>query len=587
MNKFLLLLSVVLLAACSDGNRNGKALKADNSNQMFTQFKEVFIEDLWKLYPGWATHAGYHKYDSVLVVLSDEFRQRELSFCSRYLDTLKTINLQQLSPNDKTDHHLIREALLSIKWYINEYRAFEWNPSYYNVAGGFEKILNNKHSELEDRLWIIYKRMANVPAYYANAKGNIKNPTIEHTDLAIKQNTGALSVFEKMLTDSINKAKISEDEKRGMMERVGEATKAIKEFVSWLDDELKPGLTPETAKDFRLGKELYDIKFAHDIQSGFTAEEIYHKALQQKKEIHQKMIGISKDLWGRYMAKEPMPGDDLKVVRTIISKISLNHAHRDSLLAAIEAQIPELVDFVNKKQLMYMDPEKPLVVRETPLYMRGTGAGASVSAPGPYDKEANTYYNVTPLDDYTDEQAESYLREYNHYTLQILNIHEAIPGHYTQLIYSNQSPSIIKSIFGNGAMVEGWAVYTERMMLEEGYGNNEPEIWLMYYKWFLRVVCNTILDYSVHVLGMTEEEAMKLLIDEAFQEEAEARGKWTRVKLTQVQLCSYFTGFSEIYALREEVKQKSGDRFKLKEFHEKFLSYGSAPVRYIRELMND
>lgn len=587
MKKLILLLSIVLLASCSDDNRNGKTLNTDNANQMFDQFKDAFIEDLWELYPGWASYMGYHKYDSVLVVPSDEYRQRELSFCSKFLDTLKTFDLLQLSPNNKIDHHLIREALVSIQWYVNEYRSYEWKPSYYNVAGGFEEILNNKYYELEDGLRIIYKRMANVPAYYANAKSNIKNPTIEHTDLAIRQNTGALSVFENMLTDSINKAKIGEHERQMIMARVDKTIETIKEYVSWLEDEIRPGLTPETAKDFRLGKELYDVKFVHDIQSGFTAEEIYNNALQQKKEIHQKMIGMSKDLWGKYMAKEPMPDDGLKVVRTIISKISLSHAHRDSLLDAIKAQIPELVDFVNKKQLMYMDPEKPLVVRETPLYMRGTGAGASVSSPGPYDKEANTYYNVTPLDDYTDEQAESYLREYNYYTLQILNIHEAIPGHYTQLIYSNQSPSIIKSIFGNGAMVEGWAVYTERMMLEEGYGNDEPELWLMYYKWFLRVACNTILDYSVHVLGMTEEEAMKLLMEEAFQEETEAGGKWRRVKLTQVQLCSYFAGFSEIYALREEVKQKSGDSFNLKEFHEKFLSYGSAPVKYIRELMND
>ena len=181
--------------------------------------------------------------------------------------------------------------------------------------------------------------------------------------------------------------------------------------------------------------------------------------------------------------------------------------------------------------------------------------------------------------------AGSYLREYNHYILQILNIHEAIPGHYTQLVYSNQSPSLVKSLFGNGAMVEGWAVYAERMMLEEGYGNNQPELWLMYYKWHLRTVCNTILDYSVHALNMSKDDALKLLTTEAFQQRAEAEGKWRRVSVTQVQLCSYFTGFSEIYDLREELKRQQGDKFSLKAFHEKFLSYGSAPVKYIKQLM--
>ena len=177
------------------------------------------------------------------------------------------------------------------------------------------------------------------------------------------------------------------------------------------------------------------------------------------------------------------------------------------------------------------------------------------------------------------------LREYNKYILQILNIHEAIPGHYTQLVYSNQSPSLIKSLFGNNAMIEGWAVYTERMMLENGYGNDEDEMWLMYYKWNLRSTCNTILDYSVHTKNMSKEEAMHLLIDEAFQEKTEAENKWRRVSVTQVQLCCYFTGYTEIYDFREDLKKQMGDKFNLKKFHEKFLSYGSAPVKYIKDLM--
>src|ERR1035437_7517529 len=168
---------------------------------------------------------------------------------------------------------------------------------------------------------------------------------------------------------------------------------------------------------------------------------------------------------------------------------------------------------------------------------------ASINAPGPYDKTANTYYNVGSLKNFTPEKAESFLREYNKYTMQILNIHEAIPGHYTQLIYSNQSKSLIKSLFGNGTMVEGWAVYAERMMLENGYGNNEPEMWLMYYKWNLRSTCNTILDYSVHTKNMSKDEAMKLLVNEAFQQKTEAENKWKRATLTQVQLCCYFTGY--------------------------------------------
>src|SRR5436190_12655159 len=152
---------------------------------------------------------------------------------------------------------------------------------------------------------------------------------------------------------------------------------------------------------------------------------------------------------------------------------------------------------------------------------------------------------------------------------------------------------MIKSLLGNNAIIEGWAVYGERMMLENGYDGDKdinsteasPEMWLMYYKWNLRSTCNTILDYSVQTLNMSREEALNLLMKEAFQQKTEAENKWKRATLTEVQLCCYFTDYTEIYEFREELKKKMGNKFNLKQFHEKFLSYGSAPVKYIKALM--
>jgi len=279
-----------------------------------------------------------------------------------------------------------------------------------------------------------------------------------------------------------------------------------------------------------------------------------------------------------------LPTDTLTLIKRMIDTLSVQHVKAAEFQQAIEKQLPELVAFVNAKQLLYQDPSKPLVVRKEPAYMAGV-AGASISSPGPYDKGGNTYYNVGSLEGWPKDKAESYLREYNKYILQILNIHEAIPGHYTQQVYANRSPSLIKSLLGNGAMVEGWAVYTEQMMLDNGYGNNEPEMWLMWYKWHLRAVCNTILDYSVHARNMSQEDAIKMLVNEAFQQQAEAEGKWKRVSVTSVQLTSYYTGYKEIVDLRDAYKAKMGKDYQLKDFNEKFLSYGNAPVKYIRMLM--
>lgn len=572
----MLLLAVI---GCGDAAKKENESNVVNMDPQFERYKGQFIEELWKVYPGWASSQGYHKYDSILVVPTADARAKELAFAKANLDSLKTYDLKGLSDNNKTDYFMIENQLKSIEWSINSMRSFEWNPSEYNVCGAFAEMLNGNYDSLDVRLRNFYLKMQNIPAFYAAAKQNIKNPTVEHTQLAIDQNLGGMSVFEKDLHEALNKVRFGEHEKQAIEARAQEAIAAIKDYAEWLKK-----LENKTPRSFRLGKELYAQKFEYDIQSGYSADQIYEKAIAHKKELHEKMFELADKLWTKYMDKAEKPSDKLLLIKQVIDKISVKHVKPEEFQSEIEKQIPALVEFIKEKDLIYIDPSKPLVVRKEPDYMAGV-AGASISAPGPYDKNGNTYYNVGSLNGWDKERAESYLREYNHYILQILNIHEAIPGHYTQLVYSNQSPSLIKALFGNGAMIEGWAVYTERMMLESGYGNNEDEMWLMYYKWNLRATCNTILDYSVHTKDMSKEEALNLLVNEAFQQQAEAEGKWKRVSLTQVQLCSYFTGYTEIYDFREELKKMQGDKFNLKAFHEKFLSYGSAPVKYIKELM--
>jgi uncharacterized protein (DUF885 family) len=577
MKKYLLsTIAVLMLAAC--GNQTTKTEKV-NHDLAFDQFKDRFVEALWKQYPSWASSVGFHKYDSILTIPNNAEKEAGLRFSKLYLDSLQSFDLKALSQNNKTDFYLIKNNLESAIWYAKEFDSGSWNPSEYNIGGSFSEILNTSQYALEDRLKNISIKLKNVGLYYAAAKSNIKNPTKEHTDLAISQLSGAISVFETDIPAAAKTSKLSEAEKNTLAERCNTAIAEIKGFVDYLKT-----MKNEHPRPFNIGKELYFKKFELDIQSKFTAQEIYQRALQRKNELHKKMYDAALALWPKYLGKEKLPNDSLQLIRMMIDKLSVNHTHRDSFQSEIDKQIPKLIEFIKQKDLIYIDPSKPLVVRKEPAYMQGV-AGASISSPGPYDKNGNTYYNVGTLANYSAAEAESYLREYNDYILQILNIHEAIPGHYTQLVYSNNSPSLIKSLFGNGAMIEGWAVYTELMMLENDYGNNAPEMWLMYYKWHLRSVCNTILDYSIHVNNMNEKDALSLLINEAFQQEAEARGKYKRVSLTQVQLCSYFTGFTEIYDLRETIKKKKGNSFNLKQFHEQFLSYGSAPVKYISEAM--
>ncbi|MGS0689225.1 DUF885 domain-containing protein [Shewanella sp. 30m-9] len=578
-------LSLVGLTACqSQPTTEQVAVEITDQNLAFAQFSQNFIDALWIESPTWALYSGFHKYDGVLKVPNAETRAASLAFIQTQQAALAKFDPKLMSPATLTDYRLIENLLAEMKWNIDTFKSWQWNPASYNVSGGFAQIINEDFAPLSERLRSVLARMENVPAYYAAARENIQNPTIEHTQLAIMQNQGAFSVFSNDLLNQVLASSLSNAEKALFANRFNKVTMAINEHIDWLTAlEAKLEVEVEGAKSFRIGEKLYEQKFTYDIQAGMSGKALYEKAVKDKNRVQAEMAKITKKIWSKYF-DTPMPKDDKVAIKQLINNLSAKHVKREDFVDEVRAQIPELIDFVNEKNLVTLDPNKPLVVRETPAYMRGY-AGASISAPGPYEKSGNTYYNVTPLDGMSDPSAESYLREYNHWILQVLNIHEAIPGHYTQLVYSNESPSLIKSLFGNGAMVEGWAVYTERMMLEEGYGNFEPEMWLMYYKWNLRVIANTILDYSIQVNGMTEEQALDLMINEAFQQQAEAEGKWRRATLSQVQLTSYYSGYREIYDLREEYKTLKGDDFDLKAFHEEFLSYGSAPVKYIRELM--
>jgi uncharacterized protein (DUF885 family) len=549
------------------------------------EFGDAFFDRLWQLNPDSAIASGYYKYADRLIVPDEKARAAQLEQDERWLKALHRIDPAKLSPNVRADWAILDNAFATDRWSLTELRSWQWNPSNYNVADPFAMLAMLEYAPLEQRLRALLARLENVPAYYEAAKRSVANPTREHTRLAIEQNRGALDVFGDELEQKIATAKLTSAERESFARRLAAARGAINDYVAWLealDARLASGA--ERPRSFRLGRELYDKKFELEIQSGETAEQLYARALEEKDRLLERMTTLTDLLWPKYFPNAAPPADRTERIGRLIAKLSERHVPREQFVAAVKRQIPELEQWVRDHNLIDLDPTKPLTVRETPTYKRGV-AMAGIEAPGPYDPGAPTYYNVTPLDELTPERAESSLREYNDWMLPILNIHEAVPGHYVQLVYANKSPSLIKNIFANGAMIEGWAVYSERMMLESGYGGGTAESWLIYSKWNLRSVCNTILDYAVHVLDMSEADALRLLTRDAFQSEQEAAEKWRRVTLTSVQLTSYFSGYAAIYDLRERLKRERGDAFDLKKFHEQFLSYGNAPVAVIRDLM--
>jgi uncharacterized protein (DUF885 family) len=271
----------------------------------------------------------------------------------------------------------------------------------------------------------------------------------------------------------------------------------------------------------------------------------------------------------------------------IVAALELAYADRPARAEVVDlarATLAETTAFVRARDFVTV-PDEPLEIILMPEFQRGV-AVAYCDSPGPLDKGQRTFYAVSPIPgDWTDPQVDSFLREYNSRSIANLTIHEAMPGHYLQIAHSNRHPSVLRAMLSSGPFVEGWAVYTERVMQEQGFRGGDPLMRLVQLKWYLRTATNAIIDSAIHVDGMTREQAMKLMTETGFQEEREAAGKWVRAQLTSAQLSTYFVGYLEHADLRAEAERRWGERFALKAYHDRALSYGSPPVRFVRALM--
>ncbi len=570
----------LLLLLCAWGPL---AQAADADAAFRARFGEDFLDRYWQLHPDAAIAVGYYRYADRLPAPNAPQRQALASFLNQQIAALGQLPVAELGPAARTDYELLLNQLRYEKWLLESLRDWQWQPSLYNVADSFALLLGTEYASLETRLRTVSQRLTQVPAYYAAAARALRHPTQVHTQLAIQQNEGALAVFGDALQQQLAASSLPQPEKDRFLRRLHQARAAIEGYVAALKKLDAKETAYRSHRDFRLGQPLYDEAAGFLLQTGDTPEALYQRAQREKAVLHQRMGELADRLWPTYF-DTPAPADRLAKIARLIAKLSEQHARPAEFYPQIEALIPRLEAWVDEHQLLAQDPSRPLAVRQTPPHQRGY-AMALLAAPGPYDPTARTYFNVTPLDDFAPAEADSFLREYNRWLMQVLAIHEAVPGHYLQLIYANKSPSRIKALFGNSAMVEGWAVYAERLMMESGWGGREPEMQLMYGKWLLRIVCNTLLDVGVHVHGLQETEALRLLRDEAFQTDTEARGKWRRVQLSSVQLSYYFAGYTAIYQLRQRQRARLGAAFDLRRFNEQFLSYGNAPVSMIAQLM--
>jgi uncharacterized protein (DUF885 family) len=565
------------------------AAAPSSTDVRFETLGKRFVDEFGRYSPVSATQLGDHRFDTELDDMSSAGRARTVAWVKGILGELQAIDRNGLSRANQVDAAMLENQLRYAIWTEERLRDWSWDPYLYTQLAGQSVygLLAREFAPLPDRLRAVTLRLEKLPALLEQTRTNLVPERVPatHAETVVKQNPGVLSLVDQLVVPNL--AQLPEADRARLEKAIAQARTAVQAHQQWLEKEL----LPRAKGDFRIGRELFDEKLAFALMSPLSRQEIRRRAETEVIATRAKMYDVSRKVLEGRAGAPPTPANPTAEQQQAAIKAALDVAAaerpaRDGVVDLARATLKETTDFVRAKNFVAV-PDEPLDIILMPEFQRGF-AVAYCDSPGPLDKGQRTFYAVAPIPEaWTQQQVDSFLREYNTRSIANLTIHEAMPGHYLQVAHANRYPSTVRAMLMSTPFVEGWAVYAERVMHEQGFRADDPLMRLVQLKWYLRTITNAIMDSAMHVDGMTRDEAMKLMVETGFQEEREAAGKWVRAQLSSTQLSTYFVGYQEHSDMRAEAERRDGAKFDLKAYHDRALSYGSPPVRLVRALMFD
>jgi uncharacterized protein (DUF885 family) len=559
------------VAAVSAGISFMTNCKMPGERQDFSKVTEDFVYGSLALTPVSATSAGYHEHNGVrLDEKLDDFTmsgiQDQRRFYSDFHDRLTLIKPESLSPEERADYQIVQNQIDLTLLDLRQIQSVRHNPTVYVELIG-NALFNPfvlEYAPIETRYRHIIQRLFKIPGFIQNAKGALDTSPEVWTRVAMEENDGNIALIDKTLREHAP-ANLKSDYDRAAKSSLD----ALKDFNQFL----KTVLAGRTA-DWRLGKEKYEKKFRFTLVSGKTPEQVLSEAEASLKAVREEMVKLAAP----------------RSVKEALDKIAQQHGTPEAFMDQARKDLAEATDFVKAKHLVTLPARSNLQVIPTPEFMRGIYSVAGFNQAPALEPQLGAFYWVTPIPaTWPKERIESKLREYNTYGLQEITIHEAMPGHYVQLEVANnvepKSRRLLRNIYGNGPYVEGWATYTQQLMSDEGYMNNSVELRLTLLKQLLRSISNAILDIRLQTMGMTDQQALDLMINDTFQEKEEATGKLQRAQLSSCQLPMYFIGWRGWLDVREEYKKRKGGAFQLSEFHDAALKESAVPLPVLGQLL--
>lgn len=559
---------------------------AQEAETNLTAFFQQYLDSAFQLRPLDGTRLGDHRFDAQLEDLSAPARLRWTAHLRQTLESLPgRVDYSKLSRQGQIDFEMLQHELTTALWLAENTRPFEEDPRIYNdyINDSVYLLLTQSTLPKETNVANAIARMVQLPNVVNAARENLKAPPRTHTETAIRQNRGAIAFYQRDLFDLAGET----PQLDALRSAASGVVACLTNYQAFLENELLPRAT----NDWRLGRDKFARKLELTLDAGLNADQVLAEAETEFARVEREMFVIARQLWSRFYPGLAFPPDDEEGRRTAVQKVleavAQDHGKPEDLTQDVRQTVAGLKEFISSTDFLRLpDPDRCQII-EMPEFQRGNST-AYMNSPPPLDPNASGYFAVSPPpQDWDAARVKSYLEEYNNQMLRILAIHEAYPGHYVQLEYANRNPSLIRKVLGSGVYIEGWAVYTEQTMLDQGYGGGDLPLRITQLKFYLRAVANAILDHKMHCANWTDEQALDLLIRRCFQSDGEARLKVIRAKQSSAQLSTYFVGRMAHYRLRQQVQRESGDKFVLGRYHEAVLAPGPVPVKYLPELVRE
>jgi hypothetical protein len=553
----------------------------------FAKTMETFLDEYWKFYPTAATLAGYTKYNDKLEDLSESAIEKRGTALDGYSKDLVTkINKDKLSPDVQIDRDLLMDAIDLELLRLDNLVPQQYNPIFYNdiILQSIRSLLVREFGPIEARMKSAAERAKQLPGFLKQAKENLKTPPKEYTEAAIKQFSALLEFYKTEVPKLIEN--VSGEAKTKFLAELAKVIPALEDYQRFLQGDL---LNRSTG-NFRLGPDAHARLLRLTCQGNLMINDILAIAKADSTNIRNDMGIVALPYYSiMYPNIEQLSiqykdkVDQLRTVliRGVLDKIKGDRPTKDNYIDKIRGAVDEIKAFLGQSKMLDV-PQENLAIETMPVTSRGQ-IWVRLLSPYPYEPSGRYAVQVNPIpDDWSTEQAQGFLEEYNNYLLPMWTIEKVYPGQFFPIFYTRNNPSLMRKLHPNQPLIKGCALYTEDMFINSGFGNYNLKLRLNQLKMKLRAVIDFQLEISIHQFQLAKDEALRLMTITGLQTQAEAERKWNMIVLNPGEAAYPYIGYQEILDMEKDYKKLKGDAFSQKEFLQKLLSYGAIPPRALK-----